>query len=30
MFAEDNDATLGAVWAVVTIAFDYQIGHGWD
>ena len=28
--AEDNDANLGTVWFVVAVAFDYQVGHGWD
>ena len=28
MVDEDDNATLGAVWFVVAIAFDYQAGHG--
>ena len=30
MVAEDGDATIGAVWVVVAIVFEYQVGHGWD
>ena len=30
METKGDDATLGAVWVVVTVAFDYQAGHSWD
>ena len=30
MVAKDDDATIGAVWVVVAITFDYQTGHGRD
>ena len=30
MVGEDNDATLGMVWVLVAVAFEYQAGHGWD
>ena len=30
VFVKDDNATLGVVWAVLSVTFDYQAGHGWD
>ena len=29
LVTKEDNATLGTVWVVVAIMFDYQAGHGW-